>query len=91
MLKEFPQYQQRLFHVPSQKVCFALGGCVGSRLVSVRFASGAVLSIRMVELVYDEVLLCPQCGGEKLPSRDGVCKECHGTVCPVCGRCSCST
>lgn len=91
LLKEFPRYQQCLFHVPSQKSCIALGGCVNSKLVTVRFVSGAVLSIRMAELVKDEVSLCHHCGGEELPSRDGVCKTCQGVVCPVCGECSCGT
>lgn len=89
-MQNFPKYNQPLFHVPSQKPCIALGGCVNSKLVTTRFDNGAVLSIRMAELVPNEPLYRQCCRSTAKPERDGVCKSCRVPFCPVCGKCNCS-
>ncbi|MEW6697543.1 MAG: hypothetical protein AB1341_09390 [Bacillota bacterium] len=86
----FPKRSQSLFYVPTQKPCTALGGCIGSNLVTARFDNGMILSVRMTDLVPNEIVECKLCAGEAKPDEDGVCKKCRTTICPICGTCNCS-
>ncbi|WP_459908383.1 hypothetical protein [Desulfotomaculum defluvii] len=88
-MDKFPTFQQPLFHVPSQRPCISLGGCVGSKLVSARFDNGMVLSIRLAELVPNEPISCSRCGSPAKPDQRGVCKKCRTALCPSCGKCKC--
>ncbi|RYD06163.1 hypothetical protein N752_04550 [Desulforamulus aquiferis] len=40
LVSHFPNIRDQLFHVPSQQVGTALGGCLTSNLVTVRFKKG---------------------------------------------------
>lgn len=88
-MKHFPKHMESVFHVPTQQVGRALGGCISGNLVTVRFNRGPVLSIRMSELILNEIKQCPHCGYELIPERMGACKECYEVLCPVCRECKC--
>ncbi|MDO7786319.1 hypothetical protein [Desulforamulus aquiferis] len=89
-MSHFPNIRDQLFHVPSQQVGTALGGCLTSNLVTVRFKKGPVLSIRLAELVPNKNQPCPHCGRQLKPDRDGVCKDCYTVLCPICQECKCT-
>ncbi|WP_156779673.1 hypothetical protein [Desulforamulus reducens] len=85
----FPNFKQPLFHVPSQRPCISLGGCLTSKLVTAKFNNGMVLSIRLAELIPNELTNCAHCGNPVKPDQKGVCKKCRTPLCPSCGKCNC--
>ena len=88
-MESFPNFNDRVFHVPSQQPGTALGSCITSKLVTVRFNNGDVLAIRLAELVLNRGQTCLKCGSTALPEQTGVCRKCFGTKCPRCQNCKC--
>ncbi|AQS60031.1 hypothetical protein [Desulforamulus ferrireducens] len=88
-MNSFPDIGQSVFHVRTQKPCIVLGGCPGSRLVTIRFENRSVASVRLEEVVPNKTSVCPRCGKRIKPVQDGVCKLCKATRCSRCRRCRC--